>query len=147
MRCSHATHRSMLPPQRRNIHISRATVRFKEFGDAGFKLDAECQALLEELLGANDFCKQVTARANVKEDAPLKFTGLLFEPVPWSPSTPKGMPSVSFCLNSKPAQHDRCLTAKPSNDVHGFLHAGHGKILQQSRVYHNKRAASFHVQG
>ncbi|NJN32339.1 MAG: hypothetical protein HC824_19365 [Synechococcales cyanobacterium RM1_1_8] len=56
--------------------------------DTAFSLSPEAQAHLFEQLAAPAFCQQV---AQQKGWAQVRFTELLFQPVPYSSQTPKGM--------------------------------------------------------
>lgn len=57
--------------------------------DSSFTLDPEAQATLFELLKNANFVEQVCQQTRSRQ---LKFTGLLFQPIPYSQATPKGMP-------------------------------------------------------
>ena len=58
--------------------------------DGSFTLEADAKARLFELLQSDAFLQQVTQQL---QGAPVEFTGLLFQPVPYSTATPKGMPA------------------------------------------------------
>lgn len=57
--------------------------------DSSFTLSPEAQAQLFTLLTTETFLKQISQQVGVEK---LEFTELLFQPVPYSPQTPKGMP-------------------------------------------------------
>lgn len=57
--------------------------------DTTFSLAPEAQAALFALLGAAEFGRQVCAQTGWQR---ARFTELLFQPVPYSEQTPKGMP-------------------------------------------------------
>lgn len=57
--------------------------------DSSFTLDPEAKEVLFSLL-KSDFVKQITQQTQY---ASLEFTELLFQPVPYSVATPKGMPT------------------------------------------------------
>jgi hypothetical protein len=56
--------------------------------DSSFTLDTEAKAALFELLKNENFIEQICQQTNSEN---LKFTGLLFQPTPYSRATPKGM--------------------------------------------------------
>ena len=58
--------------------------------DGSFTLDREVQAILFSLLTGEKFLQQVCEQANCQT---VTFTEILFQPVPYSPGTPKGMPA------------------------------------------------------
>jgi hypothetical protein len=58
--------------------------------DSSFTLNPESQATLFELLQGETFLQQVAQQAQYERVA---FTELLFQPVPYSAATPKGMPA------------------------------------------------------
>lgn len=75
--------------------ITFSTFRIKDFGGMeSISLEPEAKLVLEDYLSDQTFCSQVHDNAKVESSGTVKFTGLLFEPVPWSPSTPHGMPQV-----------------------------------------------------
>lgn len=57
--------------------------------DGSFTLEPETQEILFGLLKSEAFLQQITEQIQVQQ---LQFTELLFQPVPYSPATPKGMP-------------------------------------------------------
>lgn len=67
-----------------------AQIRIVESFDTRFTLSPEAKAALFELLRGEVFLGQLTAQLQCKN---VEFTELLFQPVPYSASTPKGMPS------------------------------------------------------
>lgn len=58
--------------------------------DGSFSLNPEAQSALFALLTSASFLQQVSDQL---EGAPVEFTELLFQPVPYSSTTPKGMPA------------------------------------------------------
>lgn len=58
--------------------------------DSNFSLNPEAQATLFELLTNTNFIEQICQQTQTDN---LEFTELLFQPVPYSKNTPKGMPS------------------------------------------------------
>ncbi|MGF1588491.1 MAG: hypothetical protein ACFCU7_04465 [Pleurocapsa sp.] len=57
--------------------------------DATFTLNSESKEILFSLLTNKTFTEQISQRLQETE---IKFTDLLFQPVPYSQNTPKGMP-------------------------------------------------------
>ena len=57
--------------------------------DTSFTLNSEARKTLFSLLGNQNFISQIGQRLH---ESDLKFTDLLFQPVPYSQHTPKGMP-------------------------------------------------------
>lgn len=58
--------------------------------DANFTLEPTAKEILFSLLTHESFLQQVSQQA---QDSSVEFTELLFQPVPYSLSTPKGMPA------------------------------------------------------
>ncbi len=58
--------------------------------DSSFVLDPEARDNLFSLLTAESFLNQVAEQVNCEN---VEFTELLFQPVPYSAATPKGMPA------------------------------------------------------
>jgi hypothetical protein len=57
--------------------------------DSSFTLEPELQETLFKLLSNENFLSQVAQQLQAKR---VEFTELLFQPVPYSLTTPKGMP-------------------------------------------------------
>ena len=64
--------------------------RIVENFDTSFVLDPEAQEALFTLLKGEGFVRQITEQM---QWAKAEFTKLLFQPVPYSTATPKGMPA------------------------------------------------------
>ena len=58
--------------------------------DSSFTLDPDAKAALFDLLQGEAFLQQVAQQAQYPA---VEFTELLFQPVPYSAATPKGMPA------------------------------------------------------
>lgn len=58
--------------------------------DGSFVLEPEAKAALLSLLTADSFLQQIALQLQCSR---LEFTELLFQPVPYSSETPKGMPA------------------------------------------------------
>ncbi|WP_254563801.1 hypothetical protein [Oscillatoria sp. HE19RPO] len=61
----------------------------QNFGGS-FTLNPEAKSVLFELLNSPEFVHQVAEAAQCHQ---VEFTELMFQPVPYSEETPKGMPS------------------------------------------------------
>ena len=61
--------------------------------NAAFELQPEAENALHKLLSSEAFCQQVVKECQLSEGSKVKFSGQLFQPVPWSVTTRKGMPS------------------------------------------------------
>ncbi|MEL6493774.1 MAG: hypothetical protein AAFQ41_01460 [Cyanobacteria bacterium J06623_7] len=57
--------------------------------DATFTLDSQAQEILFSLLTNPTFTEQISHKL---DERGIRFTDLLFQPVPYSQHTPKGMP-------------------------------------------------------
>ncbi len=57
--------------------------------DSSFTLDKDAKETLANLLTSENFIKQITTQLPCEK---LEFTELMFQPVPYSKETPKGMP-------------------------------------------------------
>lgn len=64
-------------------------IRVVENFDADFILDPPAKTMLFSLLTSETFLNQISQQVNGKA---VEFTELLFQPVPYSLQTPKGMP-------------------------------------------------------
>ncbi|BDA44531.1 hypothetical protein COCOBI_06-0070 [Coccomyxa sp. Obi] len=60
--------------------------------DGKFDLTKESEGTLTALLSSEVFCKQVVKETQQPDGTQVEYTGILFQPVPWSPTTKKGMP-------------------------------------------------------
>jgi hypothetical protein len=58
--------------------------------DGSFVLDPEARDNLFQLLTSESFLNQIAAQLQGQQ---IEFTELLFQPVPYSAATPKGMPA------------------------------------------------------
>jgi hypothetical protein len=90
--------------------------------DGSFTLDSQVQAILFDLLTGEKFLQQVAEQANCQT---ILFTEILFQPVPYSPGTPKGMPAEFEQYHQSPAY---LIINVPPN----FMFAA--KIFQPSRL-------------
>jgi hypothetical protein len=106
------THRPKVPPYgrvssklRRPI-ATHSTFKIKDYGSdvTSFTLDDEAHERLAAALSDAALCVQIAQQAGLPETASVRFTGMLFQPVPWSPSTPKGMPAEFEKFHTSP-QH------------------------------------------
>ncbi|MEM7556980.1 MAG: hypothetical protein AAF378_23400 [Cyanobacteria bacterium P01_A01_bin.84] len=62
--------------------------------DSSFLLEPDAKTALFEMLHNQSFLSQVASEiADHKKSDRVEFTELLFQPVPYSTSTPKGMPA------------------------------------------------------
>lgn len=75
--------------------MASAQIRVKENGHSGeVHLDEEVHKRLSEYLNDAVLSAEIAAQAGVPESCSVRFTGLLFQPLPLSPSMKKG----EFCL-------------------------------------------------
>ena len=58
--------------------------------DTSFTLNPEARNVLFGLLSNETFTAQISQQL---KEPPIEFTGLIFQPVPYSQHTPKGMPA------------------------------------------------------
>lgn len=90
--------------------------------DGSFVLDPQVLAILSGLLTDEKFCQQVAEQAQAQA---VNFTQILFQPVPYSLGTPKGMPAELEQYYQSP---DHLIINVPPN----FMFAA--KIFQPSRL-------------
>ncbi len=64
-------------------------LRIIESFDGSFTLEPDAKSVLFSLLTSEDFLGKIAKQLNYPH---LEFTELLFQPVPYSTATPKGMP-------------------------------------------------------
>ncbi|MEL6461569.1 MAG: hypothetical protein AAFX46_01830 [Cyanobacteria bacterium J06636_27] len=65
------------------------TLKIIQNFDSSFILEPQAKITLFELLENEGFLKQVSQQSKCEQ---VEFTELLFQPVPYSKTTPKGMP-------------------------------------------------------
>ena len=97
-------------------------IKVVENFDGSFTIDPQVRDILFGLLTGEKFLQQVAEQANCQT---ITFTELLFQPVPYSPGTPKGMP-VEFEQYHQSPEH--LIINVPPN----FMFAA--KIFQPSRL-------------
>jgi hypothetical protein len=69
------------------------SIKIKDYGDLGdFELAAEAKEILEAYLGHPAFCQNVRDNLGWPEGVQARYAGQLFQPVPWSATTRRGMP-------------------------------------------------------
>jgi hypothetical protein len=90
--------------------------------DGDFTLDSQVQATLFGLLNGEKFLQQVAEQAKCET---VEFTNQIFQPVPYSPGTPKGMPAEFEQYHQSPAH---LIINVPPN----FMFAA--KVFQPSRL-------------
>lgn len=88
---STSTSTSPSSPLPSSLLICRAGLKLTESFDASLPLDDEKRDALFSRLSDPNFCAQVSLETTQATKA-VEFTGKVFTPVPWSPTTPKGMP-------------------------------------------------------
>jgi len=96
--------------------------RILENFDGSFTLDPEAKATLFGFLQGEAFLKQIAQQLQCDK---VEFTQLLFQPVPYSTATPKGMPAEFEKYHSSP---DHAIVNVPPN----FMFKA--KILKPSRL-------------
>lgn len=93
-------------PRRSRRHRSVPALRGVESFEADFELTEQQSSTLNELLHSELFCQQVVRECGLPEGAALQFTGVLFQPRPWTPSETKGMPAeVEERYHGRPEQY------------------------------------------
>jgi hypothetical protein len=90
--------------------------------DASFTLDSQVEEILFSLLSGEKFLQQVAEQAKCET---VEFTNQIFQPVPYSPGTPKGMPAEFEQYHQSP---EHLIINVPPN----FMFAA--KIFQPSRL-------------
>ncbi|KAL3158850.1 hypothetical protein ABBQ32_011571 [Trebouxia sp. C0010 RCD-2024] len=61
--------------------------------NSAFELQPEAEDALHKLLSSEAFCQQVVKECHLEEGTQVQFSGQLFQPVPWSATSRKGMPA------------------------------------------------------
>ena len=67
--------------------------------DSSFILNPDAKAALFDLLKSSTFLQQIAQNAGWKQ---IEFTELLFQPAPYSSTTPKGMPTEFEKFHTSP---------------------------------------------
>ncbi len=75
------------------------TLKILENFDTKVVLNPESQALLFSLLSSELFIQKISEQLSLET---VEFTGLVFQPVPYSQNTPKGMPSEFEAYHNSP---------------------------------------------
>ncbi|ELS02009.1 hypothetical protein Xen7305DRAFT_00017190 [Xenococcus sp. PCC 7305] len=86
-------------------------IKILESFDTKVVLSPESQSLLFSLLGSESFKQRISEQLSV---VAVDFTGLVFQPVPYSQNTPKGMPSEFETYHNSP---DYAIINVPPNFV------------------------------
>ncbi len=98
--------------------------------DSSFTLSSEAKATLFELLQGETFLQQVAEQV---QSSAVVFTELLFQPVPYSAATPKGMPAAFepfhkadgyVIINVPPNFMFKAKISKPSRLCAIYRHVG-----------------------
>lgn len=74
----------------KEVALKMAQLKIINNFDSSFSLEPDAKEKLFDLLRGESFVKQITQQVQCQE---LEFTELLFQPVPYSQETPKGMPA------------------------------------------------------
>lgn len=98
------------------------TLKIIENFDSSFTLDSDVQATLFSFLANDTFLQQIAQQLRCPQ---VEFTELIFQPVPYSTATPKGMP-VEF------EQYYNCAEYAIINVPPNFMFKA--KISQPSRL-------------
>ncbi|KAL6779683.1 hypothetical protein ACKKBG_A13295 [Auxenochlorella protothecoides x Auxenochlorella symbiontica] len=80
--------------------LARVSIKGINDFDGSFELQEESRATLYSMLNAEGFRRQVSSECKMEEG--LAFTGILFQPVPWSPATKRGMPAELEAYHASP---------------------------------------------
>ena len=78
--------------QRHQRLIVRAGLKIRDTYDSKFELNSASEKSLRDLLSSATFQQQVSRETGQPAGTQVSFTGMLFQPVPWSPNTKLGMP-------------------------------------------------------
>lgn len=98
-----------LPPRR---SVAAAAIKGVDAFDGSFQLEQEQREKLDELLYSEMFCQEVVRGTKQPEGTELEFTGVLFQPQPWTPTATKGMPKeVEEQYHGKPEY--TCINVPP----------------------------------
>ena len=85
-------HSRRLASRTRRGHVTQMGLKAVETFNASFELQPEAETAIHQLLASQAFCKQVVKECQLEEGSEVKFSGQLFQPVPWSVTSRKGMP-------------------------------------------------------
>jgi hypothetical protein len=80
--------------------VAAAAIKGVDAFDGSFQLEQEQREKLDELLYSEMFCQEVVRGTKQPEGTELEFTGVLFQPQPWTPTATKGMPKVIVVASS-----------------------------------------------
>ncbi len=109
-----------------NVHpkvpLRLMALRIIDDFDGSFTLEPEAKATLFELLSSGSFLQQVASQLQCDR---VEFTQLIFQPVPYSQATPKGMPAEFETYYASP---DHAIINVPPN----FMFKA--KIFKPSRL-------------
>lgn len=85
------TTRTLFRPSTPTFRAYCVKLKLKDYGDSGeVHLDEEAHRRLSEYLEQEILSAEIAAQAGLPDSVSLRFSGMLFQPVPWSPTTKKG---------------------------------------------------------
>ena len=99
--------------QRHTCLIVRAGLKIRDTYDSKFELSTESDKSLRDLLSSSTFQQQVSRETGEPEGTQVSFTGMLFQPVPWSPNTKLGMPQEFEKYKADPGELFSKIALKP----------------------------------
>eukprot|EP00238_Polyblepharides_amylifera_P011842 CAMPEP_0196590200 /NCGR_PEP_ID=MMETSP1081-20130531/65934_1 /TAXON_ID=36882 /ORGANISM="Pyramimonas amylifera, Strain CCMP720" /LENGTH=160 /DNA_ID=CAMNT_0041913237 /DNA_START=147 /DNA_END=629 /DNA_ORIENTATION=+ len=86
----------------RRMNVKAMGIKIVEQFDSSFELQPEAEEALVGFLKQEDFTTEVADQAQWSSEIVVEFTGLIFQPVPWTPSETRGMPKeFEKYLNNK----------------------------------------------
>ena len=85
--------RQSTQPRHQRRRMIQMGLKIVEHFNADFELQPEAEQELHTLLASEAFCKQVVAQCQLQEGTKVQFSGHLFQPVPWSVTSRRGMPA------------------------------------------------------
>ena len=113
-----ARHRAALPlqPQTQSCRcyhrhqglVVRAGLKIRDNYDSKLELSTESDKSLRDLLSSPTFQQQVSRETGQPAGTQVSFTGMLFQPVPWSPNTKLGMPQEFEKYKADPGTAQGC---------------------------------------
>eukprot|EP00240_Pyramimonas_obovata_P011591 CAMPEP_0118929562 /NCGR_PEP_ID=MMETSP1169-20130426/6523_1 /TAXON_ID=36882 /ORGANISM="Pyramimonas obovata, Strain CCMP722" /LENGTH=133 /DNA_ID=CAMNT_0006871777 /DNA_START=264 /DNA_END=666 /DNA_ORIENTATION=+ len=68
------------------------SIKFVDKMDSSFELNPECEDALKQLMRQDNFLVEVAAQKGWKEE--VEYTGVLFQPIPWTRTERHGMPKA-----------------------------------------------------
>ena len=120
----------------RQGHVTQMGLKAVETFNASFELQPEAETALHQLLASQAFCKQVVKECQLEEGSEVKFSGRLFQPVPWSEQVERAC--LQILRNTLTTQNSQSSTSLQTSCFRqrSSSHQGYVQYLKDCRCLH-----------